>query len=474
MIGRVSVKYALRSLRRHPRRTTISMIGVGVGVALGLFATSWVRGAWGMQVRAASESGAGHVRVVPLEWLKTRENSSRLAEPERTLESVKALPGLRMAVPHARVNGLLAMGNRTLGVEVLGVVPDLERASNRIVYKAKLEGRYLQRGDRGKVVIGRTAAKRLDVELDDDLVVRLSGRDKMQSAMLTIVGILETGAEDLDATICHVTLEDLARITGYTTPEGAALPAEITILIEDNAKIDETRDILAGEMAVAAVEGARARDGATDVRQVAIGELAETVGHGSPRALARLLVERGLIEAGRDAVSADMARANTIVTWKEIVPEIAANAEGDKAFMNVLIFIIIVVVSLGIMSAQLTAVLERRREFGVLLALGMRARQVIGLLLMEGIVIGVGGGIAALAIGGPFVWLIVEKGIDFSKLMGTTSFGGILIDPVFYGEGGWWIVPYAFSVSVAATLVASLYPARFATRTDPADALRVV
>ena len=312
------------------------------------------------------------------------------------------------------------------------------------------------------------------MELDDDLVVRLSGREQMQSAMLTIVGILDTGAEDLDAAICHVTLEDLSKVTGYTTPEGTALPAEITILMGDNGKIDETRDLLAGEMAVAAVEGARDQDGAADVREVSTRELAEAVGHRSPRALARLLVERGLMERGGDKVAADMARANSVVTWKEIVPEIAANAEGDKAFMRVLIFIIIVVVSLGIMSAQLTAVLERRREFGVLLALGMKARQVIGLLLMEGVVIGVGGGIAALAIGGPFVWLVVEKGIDFSELMGTASFGGILIDPVFYGEGGWWIVPYAFSVSVAATLVASLYPARFAMRTDPADALRVV
>ena len=126
------------------------------------------------------------------------------------------------------------------------------------------------------------------------------------------------------------------------------------------------------------------------------------------------------------------------------------------AFMKVLIFIIIVVVSLGITSAQLTAVLERRREFGVLLALGMKARQVVGLLLMEGMVIGVGGGVAALAIGGPFVWLIVEKGIDFTKLIGTTSFGGVLIDPVFYGEGGWWIVPYAFGVITGRCISRSL------------------
>jgi len=473
MIGRVSVKYALRSLRRHPRRTAISMIGVGVGVALGLFGTSWIRGEWDMFLRAASLSGSGHFRVVPREWPKMRRNVLRLADSGRALDEVNALPGVRFVVPRARANGLLAMGNRTLGVEVVGVVPDVERNSNRIVNKAEIEGRYLRPGDRGKVVIGKTAAKRLDVEIDDDLQVTMSGRDKMQSAMLTIVGILETGAEELDAMICHVTLEDLSRITGYVKKDATSLPAEISVLIEDSDRIDETRDVLAGRFAVMAVKDAKGGDEAGAV-SMTIKDLAKTVGHGSPRALARLLVGEGLMQEGQKTVAVDLSRTDSVLTWRDINPEIAANAEGDVAFMKVLVFIIIVVVSLGITSAQLTAVLERRREFGVLLALGMKARQVIGLLLMEGIVIGVGGGIAALAIGGPFVWLIVEKGIDFSKLMGTASFGGILIDPVFYGEGGWWIVPYAFGVSVVATLFASLYPARFATRTDPADALRVV
>ncbi len=215
MIGNVSAKYALRSLWRHPRRTILSMVGAGVGCAIGIIATAWVGGSADMQLRAISESGAGHLRIVPPGWLLTKENNLRLTDGESTLEQVESVSGIRMTVPRARANGLLAFGNRTRGVQIVGVQPKAERESNRLVYKSRLTGRYLEPGDKGATVIGGTLAKRLDVELDDDLYVTLSGKDGMTSAMFRIVGILRTGSRDLDASICHVTLTDLARVTGH-------------------------------------------------------------------------------------------------------------------------------------------------------------------------------------------------------------------------------------------------------------------
>jgi len=76
MIGSVSTKYAFRSLLRHPMRSALSMVGVGIGCSIALIATSWMSGAAEMQIRAVSESGAGHLRVMPnmngLKSMKTR------------------------------------------------------------------------------------------------------------------------------------------------------------------------------------------------------------------------------------------------------------------------------------------------------------------------------------------------------------------------------------------------------------------
>ena len=192
MIGRISTQYALRSLRRHPRRALLSVLGAGTGCAIALLSASWMRGGAEMQIRAASESGAGHIRVVPTGWTETRENTRRLPDWNNTLATARALPGVVSVTARARAKGLLAFGNRSAGVEIVGVQPSAEATSNRIVYKSTLTGRYLKPGDTGATVIGAQLAKRLRVEVDDDLFVTLVGRDEMKSAMLRIVGTLNT------------------------------------------------------------------------------------------------------------------------------------------------------------------------------------------------------------------------------------------------------------------------------------------
>jgi len=411
MIGSVSAKYAVRSIRRHPRRTILSVLGVGIGCGIGLFAVSWIRGSREMQIRAVAESGAGHLRVVPAEWTQKRENSFRLLAWERTLAEVKAMPGVIAIAPRARANGLLAMGNRTAGVDVIGVDPEAERASNRIVRKCTFEGQYLQPGGSGNVVIGKVLARRLAVELDDELHVTLSGRDEMKSAMLRIVGVAKTGSRDLDASFCHVMLEDVGKITGYQGP------GEIAILLQSHKLIEQTQ-----------------------------------------RALAR-----------------KMPGDNEVITWKEVNPGIAANVEGDTAFTTGLIGIVVIVVVLGIASAQLTAVLERRREFAILTALGMKGGRIVGLIALEALMIGLGGAIAALALGGPAAYYLAKRGVYIAGLYGgDVSIGDVLLDPYMYGDFGLWVLWFALGVSLLATLIASIYPAWFATRTDPANALRMV
>lgn len=409
----VGGRYAARSLFRNIRRTILSVIGVGIGSGIGLFATSWISGGREMQIRAASESGCGHLRVVPAKWPDLRENTLRLADWRRALAAIEETPAVRKETIslRARSNCLLAMGNRTAGVEIVGVTPDAETVSNRIVYRSRVEGRYLRAGDARRVVIGKKLAKKLSVELDDDLYLTLSGREEITSDLLTIVGILETGSTEIDSVICHVTLADMERISGY---EG---PGEIAVMLDDHKLIDATRE-----------------------------DLAARIGEG-----------------------------DTVITWMEVNREIAANMEGDTAFTRILIAIIVIVVSLGIMSAQLTAVLERRREFGVLTALGMKGRQIVGLITTEAVIVGLGGAVVGLALGGPFAYWLAVSGVDLGKMLGgELGFAGVLFDPKIFTDFGWWVVWYALGVSLMATFAASIYPAWFAVKTRPAEALRVV
>ena len=407
MSGSLAAKYTLRSMGRSRRRTLLSVLGVGLGCAIAVFSTAFMRGGRELRVRAISESGFGHARISPQGWEQSRRNELRLQDGPKALALARGLEGVTVAAPHARTQGLLAFGTRVTGVQILGVDPEAEPRLNRLV-RAIDEGRYLQPIDKGAVVVGRALVERLDVELGDDLLLTLSRADgELEYAMLRIVGIVATGSREIDAAICHVTLAELARRTGL---EGAA---EVSVAFADPHRVD--------------------------------------------------------------ALAAELARrvsGNEVLTWREVLPAMGGDAAGDKAFANLFIGIVIAVVILGVTSAQLTAMLERRREFAVLTALGMKGARLLRLVLSEAVLLGVLGALFGLALASPLVWHTATEGIDFSAVMGgDLAITGVFFDPVLYADMGLWMLPYAFFVGLSSTLCAALYPAWSALRQDPAAVL---
>jgi len=195
----VSTKYAFYSLCRHTRRTILSIIGIGLGCGLCLFMIGWVKGESRMMLKAAAESGNGHLRIVPDKWVQTRENDFRLDDWRTILQELRSNEKIKRVTPHARKEALLAFGTRTIGVEVVGVDPTTEQSTNRLVRKLS-EGHYLKKGTTDTTVVGREITERLNVELDDELLITVADSDgEMKNAMLRIIGIAETGSEELDA-----------------------------------------------------------------------------------------------------------------------------------------------------------------------------------------------------------------------------------------------------------------------------------
>ena len=402
--------YAVRSLGRNARRTILSIVGIGIGCTLALFMESVNRGRDELFARMGAYSGVGHVRIVPDGWRERRDPRLRLAHDATDLASAQGLPGVDAVTRRARAQALVAMGTHVVPVEIVGVDPVTEPRTNRFV-RTVARGRYLQATDVGAVVIGQAIADQLHADLDDELLATAVGRDgDIESILLRIVGIVRTGSDELDATICHVSLADVERLTGLT---GAG---EVTVILHDWRNTD----------------------------------------------------------AATAALAAQVTAPDQVLSWGDISPEFQGHMEQDKAVSRVVSAIILIIVLLGVASAQLAAVLERRREFAVLSAVGMQSRTILLLLLEEAFAIGLAGAVFGLLLGLPIVWYLARFGFDFSQYMGGTySFQGVLIEPTIYGDFGVWMIWYALMVGILATGLASLYPAWFAARTNPADALRV-
>jgi ABC-type lipoprotein release transport system permease subunit len=402
--------YAFRSLRRNARRTALSVVGIGVGCALALFMESLNRGRDELFARMGAYGGAGHVRIVPAGWRERRDPRLRLANWQADVDGVREISGVTAMTIRARAQALIAMGTHVVPVEIVGVDPRTEPSTYRFV-QTIAHGRYLRTTDTGAVVVGQAIADRLVAEVDDEILATAVGKTgDIESMLLRIVGIVRTGSDDIDATICQVVLADVERLTGLIGI------GEVTLILDDWQRAD----------------------------------------------------------AVKAALNKVVGRGDEVLTWGEISPEFKGHLEQDSAVSRLVSGIILLIVMLGVASAQLAAVLERRREFAVLSALGMHTRTIVAVLLQEALAIGLASAALGLALGLPFVWRVASSGIDLRRYMGTTySFQGVIIEPVIYGDIGAWTAWYVFTVAVVVTVLASLYPAWFASRTVPADALRV-
>ena len=121
------------------------------------------------------------------------------------------------------------------------------------------------------------------------------------------------------------------------------------------------------------------------------------------------------------ALSGTVGGGDEVLTWGEISPEFKGHLEQDSAVSRLVSGIILLIVMLGVASAQLAAVLERRREFAVLSALGMRGRTIVAVLLEEALAIGLASATLGLALGLPFVWRLAKSGIDLSRIWGRPT-----------------------------------------------------
>ncbi len=178
----------------------------------------------------------------------------------------------------------------------------------------------------------------------------------------------------------------------------------------------------------------------------------------------------------RSRVAAAVGDRAEVLTWQDVAPALVAGVATNAAFMNVAVIIVFIVVLLGVASAQLTAVLERRKEIAVLGALGMGTWALVRVVLAEGALLGGLGAAAAVGWAAPLVAELASAGVNLREAFGdekSFALGGVLLDPVFYPAFGTWLFPLGLLLALFATMVASLYPAVFAARTDPAKALRV-
>jgi ABC-type lipoprotein release transport system permease subunit len=192
--------------------------------------------------------------------------------------------------------------------------------------------------------------------------------------------------------------------------------------------------------------------------------------------LAVIINDQRYAEKMRDTISlAEGDPQIEVLSWQQTQAEMAGLITMDRSGNYISQFLIGLLIAAGILNTLLMSVLERTREFGVMMAVGMSPRTLFMLVVVESLWLAIIGIVIGIIITAPWYAYLYYVGLDFSGAIGEDySAGGILVDPLIrirlYKESIIAILTGVFSL----TLLAGLYPAWRAGRIPPVESLKAM
>lgn len=403
---------AWRNVWRHRRRTALSVLGIGLGLALATTSSNFNYGSFEDLIRDAIAGTAGHVVVQGEGYQEERDPAVVVTDSEAVRGRLAALYPDATITRRSFVGGLLTSPRGTAAITLSGVEPSVERGLTRLAQHL-VQGEWLADDDAHGVLIGDRLAERLTVGVGDKLVFMAQvGDGEMDSRMLRVRGIFHSGSESLDS------------FGGVTTLASAAalLP------------------------------------GSDPAHQVAV-----------------LLPEVGIGRVDLDPATAALAGLPglEVLGWDDVLPMLRDQMGMKMASNRMIASFVAIIVGVGVLNTVLMGMMERVREFGVMLAVGLRPASLGALLLAEGLWIGLLGVGLGLVCAGLLWQPLYVRGIDFGELMSDAlPVGGVVFNSVLRARVNLWENLAFVAAAVLMTLAASAWPAWKATRIEPVAAMR--
>lgn len=329
------VSLAWRNIWRQPTRTWLSLIGMGFTSMLLVFVLSFQFGSYDTMKSSMLQISDGFGQFQPVGYKDDPEIGKVIPDPDALIAQVAAVKGITDVTSRGNGFALLASGERSFAAAVIGIDPANEGKISTITGLVK-QGRALTVVDTNAIVLGDGLARNLRVGLGDPITMLGSGTDGSVAAdVLTLVGIFKSGVPDLDRQIAHMPLE---RFKDTYLMEGAAHVVALTG--------DDLMDVERAEKSLRAI-----------------------------------------------AADNDLVYLN----WAELRPEVQQAISFDMSTAMLMYATLVIVVVFIILNTLYMSVLERTREFGVLLAIGMKPGQIGRMVWMEMIFLSaVGSGIGII------------------------------------------------------------------------------
>ena len=161
----------------------------------------------------------------------------------------------------------------------------------------------------------------------------------------------------------------------------------------------------------------------------------------------------------------------TIKTWRDLNQLMLQTMESAMGILYIFYLIILAIVAVVVSNTLLMSVFERTREMGILAALGLKGRQIMTMFMLESAILGALGVLLGVILGSLGVYYLATVGLHIGDMASDVS-ADLAYGETMYASFQWSATAILSVVCWIITMLASLYPAWFATRKEPIDALR--
>ena len=344
------IALAWRNLWRRPQRTLLTLSSIALVTALLVFVLSFQQGAYGAMKELSLRIFDGYAQLQPPGWADDPSLDRAIDRPAVLVRQAEALPGVGAATERVNTFAILAHGPLSYGAAVVGVDPGHEAQVSSLPSLIRA-GRFLRPGDDNAAILGDVLAHNLGLGVGQDVTLLGEGRDGSVAAdVLHVVGLYHSGSADLDRAILEMPLARAQQTFGM---EGA-----VTTIALSGPSLD-------------------------------------AVDHAVPAL--RVLGRRAGV-AVRD--------------WAALEPAIHQTIDLKYTVAMMFYAVLVVVTAFILLNTLLMSVLERTREFAVLLALGMRPGGIGAMVWLELLGLALLGCLIGLLVGGAATLWLQVRGID--------------------------------------------------------------
>jgi ABC-type lipoprotein release transport system permease subunit len=352
MFGRL-LSFAWRSVWRNSRRTLITGLAVGLGLASLIFCETLMQGMGSHMIITTTESWMGDAQIHRIGFLDTKQISLTINMPDSVISRLGVSASVEAYTCRILSPASVTSTTELKPVTLIGV--DCSTDTLLTMLEAAVDtGSYLS-GDSTELIIGYKLAEDLNAGLGDVIVITAAQADSgLSSNMFFVSGICRFGSDDLDRYSAFINLQTAGRLLG--------------------------------------LKG--------NIHEIAI------------RLTGPEMSEKAILDFEKEV----QVSGNRVQGWRDLAPQVKAMLSMVNISMAIMSAILFGLVIFGIVNSLFMSVYERMYEFGVMKAVGTRPGTIGCMVILEAFWIAVISTTIGIAIGLLIVWITSNTGISFGEI----------------------------------------------------------